>query len=127
MTTLYIANAFSPSMIAFSDYLGPVANLNFVQIPQHRAVEIVRDQEILEQESLHQYPIVHEVVSCVGHANTAAVFSSLLDTEVLMNRVSVKLGPNDRMIIGTPNIRLPEGATELPEGTQITWLLVEYN
>ncbi len=116
MTTLYIANAFSPSMIAFSDYLGPVANLNFVQIPLHRAIDEIAHPREEDQ-----------VVSCVGHANTAAVFSTLLETEVPMNRVSVKLGPNDRMIVGTPNIRLPEGATELPEGTQITWLLVEYN
>jgi len=107
--TTYIANAFSPSMVALSDYY-----LSVLTIPLERAVKIVREQ----QER-------HEVVSCVGHANTAAVFSSLLETEVPMNRVSVKLGSNDSVLVGTPNIRLPEGATELPEGTQITWILID--
>lgn len=63
-----------------------------------------------------------EVVSCVGHENTAKLYSKILDYDVECNRVSVKAEYCDRIFVGQYiGPRLPEGATELPEGARIEW------
>lgn len=62
--------------------------------------------------------------SCVGHADTAALISALLGYEVVMNRVSTSLKAGDRLLIAQYNgARLPEGATSLPEGARLRWIL----
>lgn len=59
-------------------------------------------------------------VSCVGHADTAAVLG------VPMNRVSVTLQPGDVMYVAQlRGGRLPEGTTILPEGFGFDWVRVE--
>jgi len=64
--------------------------------------------------------------SAVGHADTAAVFSSLLGVPVPMERRTVKLQPGEIALVGQySGPRLPEGATTLPPGATITWLLVK--
>jgi hypothetical protein len=63
--------------------------------------------------------------SAVGHETTAALFSRLLDREVEANRASFKLAPDDILLVGQySGPRLPEGATELPEGAKVRWMLV---
>ena len=63
--------------------------------------------------------------SAVGHADTAAVFADVLGTPVPCNRVSVTLGEGDAALVGQySGPRLPEGATTLPEGATIKWLIV---
>jgi hypothetical protein len=65
------------------------------------------------------------VDSAVGHADTAAVFSSLLGVPVPMERRTVTLQPGETALVGQySGPRLPEGATTLPEEATITWLLV---
>jgi hypothetical protein len=65
------------------------------------------------------------VVSVVGHADTAAVFSEVMGGHVEFNRASVKLADGDILYVGQySGPRLPEGATALPEGAKITWLKV---
>jgi len=59
--------------------------------------------------------------SAIGHANTAAVVSKILDIEIPANRTNVRLVPGETSLIiaqyhGT---RLKEGATELPEGANL--------
>jgi hypothetical protein len=69
---------------------------------------------------------VEFVRSAVGHADTAAVFSTVLGIPVPCNRVNVSLKPGDAAIVGQYiGPRLPEGATTLPEGATIKWLLTE--
>lgn len=64
--------------------------------------------------------------SAVGHADTANVFASQLGTEVPANRVTVSLAKGDVCLVGQyRGPRLPEGATVLPEGATIQWLVVE--
>ena len=59
------------------------------------------------------------VISCVGHADTAAVLG------VEMRRVSVTLQPGDSMFVAQlRGGRLPEGATTLPEGFGFDWVFV---
>ena len=65
-------------------------------------------------------------VSCIGHADTARVLSTLLQREIPCNRVTVNLGPNEKCIIAQYiGPRLPEGATVLPEGAEIRFYLVK--
>ena len=63
--------------------------------------------------------------SAVGHADTAAVFSNVLGVTVPCNRATVALKDGDLALVGQySGPRLPEGATSLPEGAAIKWLVV---
>lgn len=63
--------------------------------------------------------------SAVGHPDTAIVFSSQVGVEISQSRVTVKLEPGDRMIVGQyRGPRLEAGATELPPDAMIEWCLV---
>ncbi len=58
-----------------------------------------------------------DVVSTIGHADTAAVLSDLLGFEVPMNRTFVTLDEDTELYVAQlVGGRLPEGATTLPEG-----------
>ena len=66
--------------------------------------------------------------SAVGHADTAAVFSAVLGVEIPCNRATVALKDGDLALVGQySGPRLPEGATSLPEGATIKWLVVGVN
>ena len=61
-------------------------------------------------------------LSVVGHADTAAVMSAQLEMEVAHNRVNAHLQPGDVVFVAQlTGGRLPEGATELPEGVSLVW------
>lgn len=67
-------------------------------------------------------PDVSGLVSCVGHADTAAMLG------VEMRRVSVTLQPGDVLYVAQlAGGRLPEGCTTLPEGFRFEWIKVEIN
>ena len=67
-------------------------------------------------------------ISAVGHADTAAVFSNVLGVEIPCNRATVALKEGDVALVGQySGPRLPEGATTLPEGATIKWLIVGVN
>jgi len=62
----------------------------------------------------------------VGHADTAAVIADLLGVPVPVSRITVQMHPGDCAIVAQyRGPRLPEGATTLPEGANITFALVE--
>jgi hypothetical protein len=64
--------------------------------------------------------------SCVGHAQTAALFADELARPVACARSTVSLAPGDRLLVGQySGPRLAEGATSLPEGSEIAWWWVE--
>ncbi len=66
-----------------------------------------------------------QAVSAVGHADTAAVFSSVLGVPIAANRATISLGKGERALVGQyRGPRLPEGATQLPEGATIQWMVV---
>ena len=68
----------------------------------------------------------YRLVSSVGHADTARIFTGILGTEVPMNRISINLSGLDLILVGQYNgPRLPEGATSLPEGASIRWFTVQ--
>lgn len=99
-----LVNAFSPNMIQFF----PVT---------------VKFSELTVTEAKK---VAEKACSCVGHSDTAAVFASVLGTEVPTARVTLVVVPGDVLLLGQyKGPRLPEGATSLPEGATIVWLLVE--
>ena len=100
---MYLLNAFSLNMIfAFP------ADIHVEEISLKEAQSLAAD-----------------MTSAVGHADTANVFSSVLGIDVLANRVTVVLNKDDKALVGQYfGPRLPEGATQLPEGATIKWLFV---
>ena len=98
----YISNAFSLQMIPSMNMLASI-------------VQIDDPSEIPA-----------DVVSAIGHADTAAVVSNILGREIPMNRVSVSLEPGDVLYVAQlQGGRLPEGVTTLPEGFSLRFVQVK--
>lgn len=63
--------------------------------------------------------------SAIGHADTARIVSGMLGVELPANRVNVKLAKGEKMIVAQySGPRLPEGATTLPDGAKIEFVMV---
>lgn len=66
-----------------------------------------------------------EVDSFIGHKETADIVSKMLGMEIPFQRRFAKLVPGEAAIIAqVRGGRLPEGATTLPEGMEIVFILV---
>jgi len=68
---------------------------------------------------------------CIGHQNTCDVLAGMISEKIgnpvslSANRVSIALVPGEEIIVAQYiGPRLPEGATELPEGAKIEFLRV---
>lgn len=97
----YIANAFSLQMLPSLVMIASVVQVKPEDVPA-------------------------DVVSAIGHADTAAVVSNILGREIPMNRISVSLEPGDVLYVTQlMGGRLPEGATTLPEGFSIRFIQVK--
>ena len=108
MKKLFICNAFSLSMLPEW-----AEGLSTKRLSSEEAREIVR---------IH----ADKVVSAVGHADTCQVFRGILNTFLEPNRISVRIDRCTPALVGQyQGARLPEGATELPEGASIQWFLIE--
>ena len=105
---IVIANAFSLNMISLE-----VGVTNLQVGPT--SPEYIRE-EIAE---------AGDVESIVGHADTAAVFSGILGLDLPCNRATFTLEEDVVLFVGQyKGPRLPEGATTLPEGAKINWVMV---
>jgi hypothetical protein len=105
---VYLCNAFSLNMLT---------NLN--------AEIFVR---LITTEDVRDFNAESPLVSAVGHPDTARVFASELGLDVPENRVNIKLQAGERIIVGQyAGPRLEPGATTLPRGAGIAWLLVGVN
>lgn len=91
--------------------------------------------DLCQQQKVNIQPVTVEYAAnfaksaenCVGHADTASVFSKMLENkDFTYNRVSIRLEKGDKVLVGqVTGGRLPEGAKELPEGVSIQWVLVK--
>ncbi|MEM4709340.1 MAG: DUF1874 domain-containing protein [Fervidicoccaceae archaeon] len=100
-----IANAFSLNMLKHE---GPVGLI----------VEPINTSQA-------QKLLTERFTSYVGHEDTARILSSLLGVEIQYNRASATLEPGDVLLVAQyRGPRLPEGATELPEGAEIRFYVV---
>jgi len=113
---MIVVNSFSINMLA--DYS---AFVNFKEIsPAQAALELARVTCRGDHWS-----------SAVGHADTAAVMTAALQEAapehgivIPCNRATVQLHRGDRALVGQySGPRLQEGATKLPEGATIRWVV----
>lgn len=64
--------------------------------------------------------------SAIGHADTANIVSALLGVNIPANRTNIKLSAGESIVVAQYiGPRLPEGATKLPDGARIDFVLVE--
>ena len=99
---IYIGNAFSLQMVGET-------------FPCQVSINEVTSSEVPQ-----------EGTSCIGHVDTAQVVSNILGVTIPMNRINVSLKRGDVLYVAQiMGGRLPEGATQLPEGFMIKFLRVE--
>lgn len=97
-------------------YLSNAMSLNMV--PTDGMVNIL-------VQPIEKSQIPSNAISAVGHPDTARVISSQLGFEVKPNRVTLMLDEGDTLFVAQYiGPRLPEGATELPDGAKIKYLKV---
>lgn len=131
---IYIANAFSLSMLDREDQAGspagyvprtgaPADKVGTARIPSPLSADA--------KDWLRSLAVLGvEIVSAVGHPDTAVLFSSLLNRPVEYNRVSVRLSRDDTLLVGQlmaadgGMVRLAPGTTELPVGATIEWWVI---
>ena len=106
--SVVVANAFSLNMLSLE-----VGDADLQICPA--SPDVIR-QEIEEEGGF---------TSIVGHADTAAIFSSLLGLDVPCNRATFIMGEGTTLFVGQyKGPRLPEGVTSLPEGATVEWEMV---
>lgn len=97
-------------------YLGNAFSLQMMDLS---ASTDVRISPILPAE------VPADVISCIGHPDTASVVSGILGMDVPCQRISVHLTKGDVLYVAQlVGGRLPEGSTTLPDGFDIKFLRV---
>jgi hypothetical protein len=104
---MVIVNAVSLNMIPPSVQDGGII---FRRIPVDEARRLVREAA--------------QVVSAIGHADTARIVGQALDIELPADRRNVVLGDELMLVAQYIGPRLPEGATELPSGARVEFFVV---
>ena len=120
---LYVAAAFSLSMLDRADQ-----ELRCVRrVPRApRPITASDAQSLCDSAEFRS----REIVSCIGHADAAAVLSDLLERDLPAQRISVRLGAHDWLLVGQvvtadgEPYRLPAGCTVLPTDATIEWWVV---
>jgi hypothetical protein len=90
MANKFIANAFSLSMLPSSKEV----NLSVKEVPVEEVKKDLKDGSF---------------ISAVGHQSTAEILSTLLETNVPANRISVSLNKGDVLYVFQLLTRLQEG------------------
>lgn len=81
------------------------------------SIQMLKKGGLVRFEEIAPEDIPSDVVSAVGHADTAAVLTNILGFPVPMNRAFVTLEPDTEIYVAQlVGGRLPEGSTTLPEG-----------
>ena len=84
------------------------------------SLQMVADNAIIAKVEVSPEEIPTEAVSIIGHADTAAVVSSILGRNVPCNRASVMLDDEDTLYVAqVVGGRLPEGATTIPDEMEL--------
>ena len=111
MDKLYVGNAFSIQMLDDSE------DVIFLRTNRENAKRFMVSW--LED---HKVAVIE---SAIGHKDMAELVSKELDWPLPAERKSIKLRDNDALLVAQYiGPRLPEGATELPEGASIEYWLV---
>ena len=114
---MVLVNAFSANMLPALDVNREV-QVTFTRVPDEMIKEFVTTAA--EDGNL---------ISAIGHPNTAAILSDMLGTQIVAARINIELGDGEGRyktvyLAQYRGPRLPEGATELPAGAAIEWYRV---
>lgn len=111
MGTGYLSNAFSLNMLALDG------------LDDARSVTVHVTPLTLEQAQR----LARTLPSFIGHEDTARLFAKLLGRDVDCNRATLRLASGEFLLVGQySGPRLPEGTVELPPGSTIRWLRVDF-
>ena len=89
------------------------------------SIQMLKKGGLVRFEEIAPEDIPTDVISAVGHADTANVLSDLLGFEVTLNRAFVTLDEDTELYVAQiMGGRLPEGATTLPEGVSFKFYKV---
>jgi hypothetical protein len=81
------------------------------------SIQMLQKGGLVRFEEIDATEVPTDVVSAIGHADTAVVLSDLLGFPVSMNRINISLDEDTELYVAQLiGGRLPEGATTLPEG-----------
>lgn len=81
------------------------------------SIQMLSGPATVKFEEIDVTEVPTDVVSAIGHADTANVLTNMLGFPVPMNRINVALDENTELFVAQlVGGRLPEGATTLPEG-----------
>ncbi|MCE4625840.1 MAG: YddF family protein [Desulfurococcales archaeon] len=94
MGRVYLANAFSPSMLPLSE--GEAASLCVVRLSLADAVRMAER-------------LLGELDCAIGHKSTAALAEQVLRTHLSCQRKMIRLQPGDTVLIISLTFRPPEG------------------
>lgn len=121
MKRLYIGNAFSLSMLNRDVQQGIYEYPNY---PSEPRTPFPCNNPLAFLKKCKDNNV--EIISCIGHQDTSNLFSKILEMDLPVNRISVKLNDDeDEILVGQyQGPRLPEGCLELPEGAIIEWWIV---
>lgn len=101
--TTYLSNAFSMNMVSVEDFT------------------LIRARKVSPTD------VPQNAISAIGHADTARIVSGILGYEVPANRMNVSLEKDDVLFVAQyKGPRLPEGATQLPEGATLEFLEITF-
>ncbi len=106
-------------------YLTNAFSLQMLDLEQEHNIQLLRVEPTSAGVARYLLTSPDGFTSAVGHADTAAVLSGLLGIDIPANRISITLTPVDTLIVAQLiGGRLPEGATELPDGFEIKFVRV---
>ena len=107
------------------NYIGNALSLGMLDFVQPGTSATMTIEALCSEESAAWVRETNPV-SCIGHADTALLVSSLLGIDIPMQRINTSLKVGDRLLVAQYNgPRLPEGSMSLPEGAKLRWMLVQ--
>ena len=81
------------------------------------SIQMLQKGGLVRFEEIDATEVPADVVSAIGHADTANALTNMLGFPVSMNRINVVLDENTELYVAQlVGGRLPEGTTTLPEG-----------
>lgn len=97
--------------------LGNAVSINMIDLPGKLDCKPITEAEFVIGAA--------DAESVWGHEQSAPLLAALIGREVQYNRTSVHMDKGDVMYLAQyAGPRLPEGATELPDGARFNWVVV---
>lgn len=121
MKSTFITNAFSLNMIEEPVGKYEIMECNWEEVRGYMAL-------LNKYDTNHYKGVYINIVNAFGHDKSIPLLKNNYGVEIKFNRISVNAKRGDTIIVlQYRGERLPEGATELPEGAEIVPLKILIN